>query len=172
MFLKRLFGRQPKARDTRPDREQLIDIALNAPDSAARRDACHALADLPTLRRVATDDSNAGIRDLAAARYRKLLCGLDTPSSPLSERLTELAQVDAQDLIAHVATQATDAELRQAAIMKLTTPQALASAPSTMRSPPTDSAPQNACRTRPHWNRSRAGPPSATSASIAWPGSA
>ncbi len=126
MFLKRLFGRQTKALDTHPDREQLIETALNAPDSAARRDACHALSDLPTLRRVATDDSIAVVRDLAAARYRKLLCGLDTRSPPLSERLTELAKVDEQELIAQVATQATDAELRQAAITKLTTPQALA----------------------------------------------
>lgn len=126
MFLKRLFGRQTKARETPPDREQLIETALNAPDSAARRDACHALSDLATLRRVATDDSIAVVRDLATARYRKLLCGLDTRSPPLSERLMDLANVHEQDLIAQVATQAGDAELRQAAIIRLNSPQALA----------------------------------------------
>ncbi|MGB5736972.1 MAG: DUF349 domain-containing protein [Thiohalocapsa sp.] len=126
MFLKRLFGRRTEARALTHDREQLIETALNAPDSTARRDACHALADLPTLRRIAIDDSSAGIRDLAAARYRKLLCGIDTQSPPLPERLAELAQVEDQLLIAQVALQASDAELRHAAIVKLTTPAALA----------------------------------------------
>ena len=125
MFLKRLFGRQSETRDT-PSREQLIETALNAPDSAARRDACHAIDDLPTLRRVATDDSIAGIRALASARYRKLLCGVDTQPPPLPERLAELALIDEQELIAQVARQAPDAQLRQAAIVKLTTQSILA----------------------------------------------
>ncbi|MGB5834382.1 MAG: DUF349 domain-containing protein [Thiohalocapsa sp.] len=126
MFLKRLFGRPSKTRGV-PDLDQLIEAVLHSPDSAVRRDACHALTDLRTLRLVAQDDANAALRDLAGARYRKLLCGVDPKSPPLAERMTELTGVVGdQALLAQIAIQATDAELRQVAIEALESPEALA----------------------------------------------
>lgn len=115
MFLKRLFGRKPQASKV-VDRDQLIETALHSPDSAARRDACHALVDLPTLRQVAYTDAIIGIRELANARYRNLLCGLDPQSPDLSERLAELARIDDQGLLSQAAIQASDAQLRGMAI--------------------------------------------------------
>ena len=125
MFLKRLFGQSTEPSRSTSTPEQLIETALTDPDSAARRDACHALADLGTLRRVAADDAIAGIRDLAAARYRKLLCGLDPDSPALAERLAEVQGLDDQAVLAQVASQATDGALRLAAIDALASAQAL-----------------------------------------------
>jgi len=127
MFFKRLFGRATESRDA-IDPDQLIETALNSPDSAARRDACHALTDLQALRRIARDDAIIGIRELASARYRKLLCGVDpqSPSPTLEERLVELAKVEDQAMLAQLAVQATDAELRRIAITRLESQEVLA----------------------------------------------
>jgi exonuclease SbcC len=126
MFLKRLFGRKKTDAQLALDRAQLIEVALTDPDSANRRDACHALNDLATLRRVAEDDGNAGLRDLAGARYRKLLCGIDEQAPPLAERLQELKGAGDEAALAHCARHGSEPELRLAAIEALQSQQALA----------------------------------------------
>ncbi len=124
MFFKQFLH---KTRNRRPpDAAALIEIAQSAPDAAARRDACRALAQLEVLQRIATDDLDAGVRDLAGARYRRLLCGLDEQAPALAERHAALAAVHDEALLAHVAREATEPELRRTAIDRLQSPEHLA----------------------------------------------
>jgi DNA repair protein SbcC/Rad50 len=124
MFFKQLLDKTRGRRQ--PDPAALIDIARNAPETAARRDACHALVQLEVLRDIAADDADAGVRDLAGARYRRLLCGLDEQGPALAERSAALAATDDPVLIAHVAREASEPELRRAAIDRLQDPEQLA----------------------------------------------
>jgi hypothetical protein len=125
MFLKRLFGSKTDARSL-VDQAQLIETALNAADSAARRNACREIVDLATLHQIADADADAGVRELATARYRKLLCGQHEHAPSLQARIAELAGIEDQTLLAAVAADGDDAELRLAAIMALQSEEALA----------------------------------------------
>ncbi|MFE8032526.1 DUF349 domain-containing protein [Thiohalocapsa marina] len=119
MFFKRLFGTRADA-TAATDPSRLLDIALTDPDSAARRDACRALSDLATLRRVSEQDPDAGVRDLANARYRRLLSGADDQAPSLDARLAELARIASPALLALVARQGDEAQLRLTAIQAVT----------------------------------------------------
>ena len=125
MFFKRLLSKKADAGDP-AEQQQLIAAALASPDARVRRDACRQLSDLAALRRLAAEDDDAAVRDLAGARYRRLLCGLDAQSPPLELRLGELGSADDQSLIGDVAGQAEEPELRLAAIARLSRPEALA----------------------------------------------
>lgn len=127
MFLKRLFARAaPPAPVPAPvDQQTLIAIALRADGVAERREACRQINDLATLQQIAAEDGDAGLRDLAGARFRRLLCGLDAQAPALEPRLALIATSATQDLIEHVATHASEPELRRAAIARLAAPQAL-----------------------------------------------
>ena len=89
MLLKRLFGR--RAEIEAPDEPQpSLEHALESPEANVRRQACRQLTDLRLLRGLAVRDSDAGVRELAEARYRRLLCGLDAQAPSLEARLAEL----------------------------------------------------------------------------------
>jgi hypothetical protein len=124
MFFKQLLEKTRSRRP--PDAAALIETARGAPDPAARRDACRALVQLDVLRSVASDDVDPGVRDLAGARYRRLLCGLDEQAPPLAERSAALTSLDDAALLAHVAREAAEPELRLAAIERLRDPGHLA----------------------------------------------
>ncbi|MFP4246657.1 MAG: hypothetical protein ACLFQ1_05720, partial [Halochromatium sp.] len=87
MLLKRLFGR--RAEIEAPD-EPSLEHALESPEVNVRRQACRQLTDLRLLHGLAVRDSDAGVRELAEARYRRLLCGLDAQAPSLEARLAEL----------------------------------------------------------------------------------
>jgi len=124
MFIKRLFR---KPTDTAAEDQQILAAkALDAPESAVRREACRRLADLTILGQVAADDADATVRDLAAARFRRLLCGQDAQSPPLSERLPIIANCSDPGLLATVARVADEPELRRAAIDRLSDQSVLA----------------------------------------------
>ncbi|MEY6433663.1 DUF349 domain-containing protein [Thioalkalicoccus limnaeus] len=89
-------------------------------DVAARREACRRLSGLADLRRIAAADPDAGVRDVAWARYRHLLCGLAEPRLPLDERLAELAATDDERTLEQIATTAHEPEMRHAAIERVT----------------------------------------------------
>lgn len=118
MLLKRLFGRRPDNPLATPPEASLAS-ALASPDVTVRREACRTLNDLRQLRGLADGDEDAGVRELAEARYRRLLCGLDATAPVLAERIAELEHTTDQTLIAHTALQASDAPLRRAAIDRL-----------------------------------------------------
>jgi hypothetical protein len=124
MFFKQLLDKTRARRA--PDAATLIEVARGAPDAAARRDACRALVQLDVLYGIARQDADAGVRDLAAARYRRLLCGLDEQAPPLAERSAALTGIDEEPLLAHVAQHAVEPELRRAAIERLDSPTELA----------------------------------------------
>jgi len=71
-------------------------------------------------------DPDAGVRELAKARYRHLLCGLETPPLPLEICLAEISRIGDQRLLAQLATDAIEADLRLAAIQRLTDQASLA----------------------------------------------
>lgn len=125
MLLKRLFGRRAGIKDPKLQREQ-IENALESPEVSVRRNACRELTDLRLLRGLADDDSDAGVRDLAEARYRRLLCGLDATAPALEARLAALHEATDQALIAHAAAHASEPALRLAAISRLEDEPALA----------------------------------------------
>ncbi|MCF8016632.1 MAG: DUF349 domain-containing protein, partial [Chromatiaceae bacterium] len=118
MLLKRLFGR--RAESKAPAAQQMeVATALESTDVNVRRNACRQLTDLRRLRDLADADHDAGVRELAEARYRRLLCGLDANAPQLEARLAELSRAANPGLLKQAATQASDAELRLAAISQL-----------------------------------------------------
>lgn len=118
MLLKRLFGR--RAESKAPAAQQMeVATALESTEVSVRRNACRQLTDLRRLRDLADTDTDAGVRELAEARYRRLLCGLDANAPTLEARLAELTRSAEPGLLAQAATQASDAELRLAAISQL-----------------------------------------------------
>jgi flagellar biosynthesis regulator FlaF len=125
MLFKRLLGRKIGTAAPASQQDRLA-AALASPDNGVRREACRRLADLGALRRLAAEDSDAGVRDVAGARYRRLLCGLDDHAPPLPARLAELDGTVDQALLAQVAGQGQEPELRLAAIGQLTEPEMLA----------------------------------------------
>jgi flagellar biosynthesis regulator FlaF len=126
MFFKQLLDKARSRRAPAPDPTALAEAARNALDVAARRDACRALVQLDVLWERATEDTDPGVRDLASARYRRLLCGLDEQAPDLAERSSTLAGIEDQALLAHVAREAVEPELRRTAIQRLADPAQLA----------------------------------------------
>ncbi len=113
MILKRLFSRRPP---------EPVPVA---PGPAERRRACKEIIDLDELARIARDDTDAGVRDLALARLRRLLSG-ELPEAPaLAIRLAWLEQAP-DVLVAQIAAEAREPRLRQAAVARLDDPQRLA----------------------------------------------
>lgn len=119
MIFQRFLKRRPTAE--RPaDPASLRRVARESDDVSARREAVRRLERLADLRAIAGADSDAGVRDLAQARLRHLLCGNEEPRLPLEQRLQELASADDERLLGQVATNGAEPELRRAAIDRLT----------------------------------------------------
>ena len=75
MIFKRLLGRKKRA-DTAPEGSGRPDPHRSRDqDAAVRRDACRRIKRLPELRDLASSDADAGVREIALAHYRNLLCG-------------------------------------------------------------------------------------------------
>jgi hypothetical protein len=89
-------------------------------------DACRRISRLGDLRRLAESDVDAGVREIALARYRRLLCGAEEGGSTLAERVAEIALLQDQRTLAHVAGEALEPEVRLAAIEHLADQAALA----------------------------------------------
>lgn len=127
MIFKRLFSRRaPEA--VPPTKPGLWGGGARNP----RLDACHHSTDLAELWRLAEEDADASVRELAQARYRHLLCGQETPPTlDLAHRLAVVAKLDEarpQELriLTAVAIEAREPELRIAALARLTAQDLLA----------------------------------------------
>lgn len=101
------------------DPASLSRVARESDDVSARREATRRLDRLTDLRAIAGGDPDAGVRDIAEARLRHLLCGNDDPCLPLEERLHALAGTEDERLLGQVATSGAEPELRRAAIDRL-----------------------------------------------------
>ncbi|MEA3276637.1 MAG: DUF349 domain-containing protein [Pseudomonadota bacterium] len=125
MIFKRFLTKK-KPHPVPEDQDNLIRIVRNHEDTAARRDACRRISRLSALRELATTDVDAGIREIAFAHYRKLLCGLLDDPPPMAERLNEIAVLADPRILEQVAGAARESEVRSAAISKIESPTALA----------------------------------------------
>ncbi|MBK1649266.1 DUF349 domain-containing protein [Rhabdochromatium marinum] len=119
MIFKRLFRKAPPPPPPTP--EELAEAALNGTDTAQRRQACRVIDDLSVLRQVAERSPDIGTRELAAARYRHLLCALESEAAQLPQALTEIAEFFNSEQLGAVALEARAPELRRAAIERLPT---------------------------------------------------
>jgi len=118
-----MFKRFLNARQGNPATEDQASLAVTArshADPAVRRDACRRLRDLSELMAVVTEDTDAGVREIALAHYRNLLCGLQGELIPIDTRLGVLAGEEDQRVLEQVATTAREPQVRQAAIGRLT----------------------------------------------------
>jgi len=120
MILKRLFGRKkPSSTPPPEDRAGPIRSIPDHPDAGFRREACRRTEHLSELRNLTTSDPDAGVREVASAYYRRLLCGQKAEGPDLAQRLEELATLEDQNLLQQVALTGREAELRRAAITEL-----------------------------------------------------
>jgi DNA repair protein SbcC/Rad50 len=95
--------------------------ALESADPAARRAALAGITELELLYRTSLDDPDAGVREYARARLRRLLGGELDGAPPLAERLALLEQaVDLPpELYEQLARQGHEPELRLAVLHRL-----------------------------------------------------
>jgi exonuclease SbcC len=118
MIFKRLLSK--KKRVPGPEaQDNLAQVARSHEDPAVRRDACRRLTRLPSVREVALTDADAGVREIALAHYRHLLCGEEDNAPPVSECLEEIAVLRDERLLEHLAREARESEVRQAALLKI-----------------------------------------------------
>lgn len=127
MIFKRLLGRMSRGAPVPEDQECLIRIVRGDGDAGVRRDACRRITGLPELRHLATSNPDAGVREIALAHYRKLLCAQEADGPDLTERLKEIAILEDRRTLEHVALRGQEAELRRAAIAKIADPDVLCS---------------------------------------------
>jgi hypothetical protein len=126
MIFKRFLSRGTSNRRLPPDQDALIEIARADQDTARRMDACRRISRLGELRRLVETDRDAGIREIALARYRRLLCGAEQGGPSTTERAAEIGLVGDQRILAQVAAEAAEPEVRLAAIEHLEDQTALA----------------------------------------------
>lgn len=100
------------------ERAQLAEIAQRDPVAECRRSAVKRLFDLALLRRCAQEDGDAGVRAVAAARYRQLLAGRGE-AVELADRLAEIRRCGDEALLAHLARRGRETEVRAAALEKI-----------------------------------------------------
>ncbi|MEI6413516.1 MAG: DUF349 domain-containing protein [Pseudomonadota bacterium] len=105
-----------------------VDVAKNLvfddQDPGVRRAACKHLSDLTVLQRILEEDGDAGVREMATARFRQVMTGQGDTPPPLAERLTWLATRDGE-LLEHLAREAREPAMRLAAIERLEQPSVL-----------------------------------------------
>jgi len=125
MIFKRFLTSKPTQTGLPHDQEALLGVVRSDADNALRREACRRIHRLPALREIAEEDGDAGVRELAMAHYRRLLCGGNGEVPTLADRLKELATLADQRVIEQVATTAAEPQVRRAAIARLESPETL-----------------------------------------------
>lgn len=135
MILARLFRpkwQHPKAHVRRqalarlPERDAesqgiLRRLAADDSDAEVRKAAIKRIDDLAFLRARAEQDDNAGVREVALARYRQLLAG-GAETADFTARLAELESDGLDDsVLVYVARRGREPELRLAALERLQT---------------------------------------------------
>jgi len=111
-----------------PDQRQLAQ-QLSHPDAVRRREALKALIDPALVRQCRDEDADAGVRALAAERYRELLLAPAAPDqAPLAARLAELDRIEDADTRRALLLRCPLPEVRRALIERARDPQLLAQA--------------------------------------------
>lgn len=107
-------------------RAALPRLAKEDPDAGVRIAALKRLADPGLTQALAHDDRDDGVRAVARALWTELLTGTHASSPTLVERVRLLRAQDEPRLIEHIAVRAPEAELRLAALSRVTRPALIA----------------------------------------------
>ena len=99
----------------------LTEIARSDADSGVRLAALKRLNDYEAWRERSTGDSDGAIRRTARAAYVTLLCSNDARVPALPRRIAELDTLSNEE-IEKITSQASDRELRAAALSRVTRP--------------------------------------------------
>lgn len=128
MLFERFLKKRRQAPSEPEDQDVLIERACHHEDPVVRREAARRLIVLAPLRRILSEDSDAGVREIASARYRHLICGAPSETDPvdLDTRLAELAELSDERLIEQIAIEGELPEVRYAAILRLRSQEMLA----------------------------------------------
>ena len=101
MIFTRFFSRRRQVTAT-PD----IAKPSSADEGPRYLQADRRLTNREELRALAQGDPDAEIREVAAVRYRQLLCGQEAPPLDLTLRKAEVGSLEDQSILAHVAAEA------------------------------------------------------------------
>lgn len=110
--LLRLSSRNPE------EHAILQKLATEDAEVEVRKAAVKHVSDLAFLRHCSSDDQDAGVREVASARYRQLLAG-GCEASDLDARLAELDGCSDEIVLGYVARRGRETELRLAALERL-----------------------------------------------------
>lgn len=133
MFFKNFFkpkwqsnnpqARRQALRDLDPARAEnqsiFQDVLRNDADPINRQTVLRFVCDLPLIQSLAKQDSDATVREHAAQRLRRLLCGGEQDSPSLTERLAFLETLDDSKLLEFIARQGKEAALREALMLRI-----------------------------------------------------
>jgi hypothetical protein len=131
MLFERFLKKKRPDTSKEEDQELLAERARTHEDPAVRREATRRLVGLSQLRLILAEDTDAGVREIAAARYRHLLCGtqpadLGSVEVSVDARIAELSRVEDTPILEQVALQGLAPEVRRAAIERVQSPEVLA----------------------------------------------
>ncbi len=131
MLFERFLKKKRPDTSKEEDQELLAERARTHEDPAVRREATRRLVGLSQLRLILAEDTDAGVREIAAARYRHLLCGtqpadLGPVEVSVDARIAELSRVEDTPILEQVALQGLAPEVRRAAIERVQSPEVLA----------------------------------------------
>ena len=119
MFFDRFLKKTRQTVVTKASPAELFERARGHADRAVRLDAVRQLASPAHLRDLLTTDGDLDLREIAFARYRNLLAGTDPSDLSLAARLAEIAQVQDPRTLEHLAQDGKEAEVRRAAIDRI-----------------------------------------------------
>jgi len=115
MFFKRFFSRRQQ---TTPTTEAVSRSDLGP--TGMRLGHCRHSADLEELRLLAATATNAGVREVAMARYRHILAGQEASGLDLSARKEAIDRLSDHPTLDYIAKEGKEADIRLAAIGGLT----------------------------------------------------
>ena len=133
-FVRRLFKPRWQSRDAAvrlaavmhddtPELKAVLPVlAREDADARVRLAVLRRLADPGVAQAMAHDDSDGDVRKAAESQWLELLSGTHASAPPLVERLRLLRAQDDLRLIEYIATRAPEAELRLAALERVTRP--------------------------------------------------
>ena len=93
----------------------LPELAGSDDDASVRLKATRRLTDLHSLKRLASEDEDAQVRAFASKAYRSMMSGEHAHTPAVGLRLELVPELDDQSLIDHLARNARELEIRQAA---------------------------------------------------------
>lgn len=137
-FVRRLFKPRWQSRDAAvrlaavmhddtPELKSMLPVlAREDSDARVRLAVLRRLADPGVAQAMAHDDSDGDVRKAAESQWLELLSGTHASAPPLVERVRLLRAQDDLRLIEYIATRAPEAELRLAALERVTRPALIA----------------------------------------------